>query len=92
MKIDRVLASHPAVAEAAVFAAPDHRLGEDIVAAVVSAPGQNATQRELRAWMLDRLRPSRVPRRIWVVDALPRTPTGKVRRGELASRWEAMNQ
>jgi acyl-CoA synthetase (AMP-forming)/AMP-acid ligase II len=92
VEIDHVLASHPAVAEAAVFAAPDRRLGEDIVAAVVLAPGQNATQRELRAWMLDRLRPSRVPRRIWVVDALPRTPTGKVRRGELVSRWEATHQ
>jgi acyl-CoA synthetase (AMP-forming)/AMP-acid ligase II len=92
VEIDRVLASHPAVAEAAVFAVPDQRLGEDVVAAVVFAPGQSATHRALRAWMLDRLRPSKVPRRIWVVEALPRTPTGKVRRGELASRWEVMHR
>jgi acyl-coenzyme A synthetase/AMP-(fatty) acid ligase len=37
--------------------------------------------------MLDRLSAYKVPRRIWVVDNLPRTPTGKVRRGVLAARW-----
>jgi acyl-coenzyme A synthetase/AMP-(fatty) acid ligase len=45
------------------------------------------TQRALRRWMLDRLSPYKVPRRIWFVDALPRTRTGKVQRGELARRW-----
>jgi acyl-coenzyme A synthetase/AMP-(fatty) acid ligase len=37
--------------------------------------------------MLDRLSRYKVPRRIWMVDALPRTPTGKVQRGALAQRW-----
>jgi acyl-coenzyme A synthetase/AMP-(fatty) acid ligase len=37
--------------------------------------------------MLDRLSPYRVPRRIWFVDALPRTRTGKVQRGVLADRF-----
>jgi acyl-CoA synthetase (AMP-forming)/AMP-acid ligase II len=86
-EVDRVLQSHPAVAEAAVFAVPDDRLGEDIVAAVVMRDGLSALPRELRAWMLDRLLPSKVPRRVWRLDALPRTPSGKVRRGELARRW-----
>lgn len=86
-EVDRVLQSHPAVAEAAVFAVPDARFGEDLVAAVVMRAGQSASPRELRAWMLERLSPSRTPRRIWVIDALPRTPSGKVQRGELARRW-----
>ena len=42
---------------------------------------------ELRLWMLERLTPAKVPRRIWMVAALPRTPTGKVQRGELARLW-----
>jgi long-chain acyl-CoA synthetase len=82
-----VLQGHPAVAEAAVFGVPDARFGEDLVAAVVIRPGMRVASRALRSWMLDRLSPSRSPRRIWMVAALPRTPTGKVQRGELARRW-----
>ncbi len=88
VEIDHALLAHPAVAEAAVFAVPDARLGEDIVAAVVLRPGQSVAARELRDWLLQRLSPFKVPRRIWQVAALPRTSTGKVRRGELARRWQ----
>jgi oxalate---CoA ligase len=88
-EIDAVLLAHPAVCEAATFAVPDARLGEDIVAAVVLEPGRSPTPRELRGWMLDRLAPHKVPRRIWFADdgPLPRTPSGKVRRAELAQRF-----
>ncbi|MGH2617108.1 MAG: class I adenylate-forming enzyme family protein, partial [Thermomicrobiales bacterium] len=86
-EVDRVLQGHPAVAEAAVFAVPDARLGEDIVAAVVVNPKTSASARELRVWMLERLTPSKVPRRIWMTGSLPRTETGKVQRAELARRW-----
>jgi acyl-CoA synthetase (AMP-forming)/AMP-acid ligase II len=86
-EIDSVLLAHPAVAEAAAFAVPDERLGEDVVAAVVLRPGMSATSRDLRHFLLDRLALSRAPRRMWFVDGLPRTTTGKVRRGELAQRW-----
>jgi acyl-CoA synthetase (AMP-forming)/AMP-acid ligase II len=87
VEVDHALLSHPAVAGAAVFAVPDARLGEDLVAAVVLRPDVTATKRELRAWLLDRLSPYKVPRRIWMVDALPRTRTGKVQRGVLADRF-----
>jgi acyl-CoA synthetase (AMP-forming)/AMP-acid ligase II len=87
VEVDHTLLRHPAVAEAAVFAVPDARLGEDVVAAVVLKPDVTATRRELRSWMLDRLSPYKVPRRIWEVDALPRTRTGKVQRGALADRF-----
>jgi acyl-CoA synthetase (AMP-forming)/AMP-acid ligase II len=86
-EVDEALLAHPAVSAAGTFAVPDARLGQDIVAAVVFEPGQIAAARELRAWMLDRLSPHKVPRRIWVVDDLPRTPTGKVQRGVLADRF-----
>jgi acyl-CoA synthetase (AMP-forming)/AMP-acid ligase II len=86
-EVDEVICAHPSVAAAAVFAVPDARLGQDAVAAVVRRPETSAKARELRAWMLDHLTPYKVPRRIWFVDRLPRTPTGKVQRGELAQRW-----
>ncbi len=58
-EVDFVLASHPAIARAAVFAVPDARLGEDIVAAVVLKLGATASPRDLRKWMLERLTPSK---------------------------------
>jgi acyl-CoA synthetase (AMP-forming)/AMP-acid ligase II len=86
-EVDEALLAHPAVREAATFAVPDERLGEDIVAAVVIEEGQTPTPRELRSWMHDRLATHKVPRRIWFVDALPRTRSGKPLRGALAERF-----
>jgi acyl-CoA synthetase (AMP-forming)/AMP-acid ligase II len=86
-EVDQVLAGHPAVAAAAVFPVPDRRFGEDMVAAVVLKPGATVSQRDLRKWMLARMSPFKVPRRIWIVTALPQTATGKVQRGVLADRF-----
>jgi acyl-CoA synthetase (AMP-forming)/AMP-acid ligase II len=87
LEIDRALLAHPALREAAAFSVPDARLGEDVVAAVVFAPAAQASVRELRMWMLERLSPFKTPRRVWTVDSLPRTGSGKVQRGELTRRW-----
>src|SRR5690606_23537915 len=87
-EIDEALSRHPAVAAAAVFGAPDLRLGEDLVAAVVLAAGSTVTPRELRRWLLGQLSPFKVPRRIWFVAELPRTATGKVQRRILAERFQ----
>ena len=86
-EVESILLAHPAVIDAAVFAVPDAVLGEEAVAAVVLEPGRDASARDLRAWMLDRLTIAKSPRRIWFVTALPRTETGKVQRGELTRRW-----
>jgi acyl-CoA synthetase (AMP-forming)/AMP-acid ligase II len=86
-EVDGVLQTHPAVVEAAAFAVPDARLGEDIVAAVVLREGVTIRAWELRAWLLERLSPAKVPRRFWMVEGLPRTASGKVQRGVLAERF-----
>jgi acyl-CoA synthetase (AMP-forming)/AMP-acid ligase II len=86
-EVDGILQTHPAIAEAATFAVPDARLGEDIVAAVVLREGVTIRAWELRAWLLERLSPAKVPRRFWIVEDLPRTETGKVRRGALRERF-----
>jgi oxalate---CoA ligase len=86
-EVDAALSAHPAVAESAAFGVADDLLGEDIVAAVVLESAATVTARELRAWLLDRLSAPKVPRRIWFVDELPRTATGKVERGTLARLW-----
>ena len=86
-EVDAALRSHPAVADAAVFAIPEPILGEDLVAAVVLEPGMSLGRKAVHGWLLDRLPLFKVPRRIWFVEELPRTATGKVQRGELVRRW-----
>jgi acyl-CoA synthetase (AMP-forming)/AMP-acid ligase II len=86
-EVDAALEAHPAVAEAAAFGVPDDRLGEDIVAAVVLIADASVSPRQLRAWLLARISAHKMPRRFWFVSELPRTPTGKVRRGVLTRLW-----
>jgi len=84
-EIDEVLLDHPAVAQAVTFALPDLALGEDVAAAVVlREPG--VTERDLRRFASLRLAPFKVPRRIVVVEDIPKGPTGKIQRIGLAER------
>ena len=82
-EIDDVLQRHPAVAEAAAFAVPHPRLGEDVAAAVVLKAGATVTSLELREFLLPALAQFKIPRRIVFVDRLPKGATGKVQRQRL---------
>jgi long-chain acyl-CoA synthetase len=79
-EVEAVLASHPRVADACVFAQPDARLGEVPHACVVTrgAPAGPRLEAELLAYCRTRLADFKVPGRIEFVDALPRTASGKV--------------
>jgi len=78
-EVERVLATHPDVVEAAVFGVADDEWGQRVCAAVTGRVDAGA----MRAFARDRLPGSHVPKEIFVVEALPRTQTGKVRRSEL---------
>jgi oxalate---CoA ligase len=82
-EIDDALQRHPDVAEAAAFAVPHPRLGEDVAAAVVLREGATMTQLKLREFLLPRLAQFKIPRRIVFVDRLPKGATGKVQRQRL---------
>ncbi|HWQ02112.1 MAG TPA: AMP-binding protein [Gaiellaceae bacterium] len=86
MEIDDVLLRHAAVAQAVTFAMPDPRLGEEVAAAVVLAPDQEADERTLQDFVVATLAPFKVPRRIVLLDEIPKGPTGKVQRIGLAER------
>jgi len=81
--VEHAVASHPAVREVAVIGVEHPVLGEDVVAFVAFRDGAGATPDELRAHTLEQLARFKVPRRWYVVDALPRNATGKVVKGEL---------
>ena len=84
-EIDIALLEHPDVVEAAAFAIPHDRLGEDVAAAVVLRDGAAVTTAQLRIFVGERLAPYKVPRRVVVVEALPRGRTGKIERTNLAA-------
>jgi fatty-acyl-CoA synthase len=78
-EIEAELVSHPAVSDAAVIAVTDEKWGEAGVAFVVG----NATGEELASYLAHRIAKYKVPRRFVFVDALPRTPYGKVEKEKL---------
>jgi len=84
--VDDVLLSHPGIAQAAAFAVPDERLGEDIAAAVVLRPGSPADEAGIRAYAAGKLAYFKVPRRVIFVEEIPKGPTGKLQRAGLAGQ------
>ena len=90
-EVEEVLYEHPAVAEAVVVAIPHPSLGEEIGAAVALKAGATATPEELRAFVKDRLAAYKYPRAVWIVDALPQGPTGKLLRREVVIPEEVLS-
>jgi acyl-CoA synthetase (AMP-forming)/AMP-acid ligase II len=88
-EIDQALMQHPAVAQAAAYAVPHPRLGEDVAAAIVLRPGSRVTPAELREFLGTQLATYKIPRRIDIVDQLPKGITGKVQRKRLTENAPA---
>jgi long-chain acyl-CoA synthetase len=82
-EIEEVLYEHPAVAEAAVIGLPHPALGEEVGAAVTVKPGADATAEELRDYVKAQVAAYKYPRKVWIVDALPKGPTGKILKREI---------
>ncbi|CAB4799216.1 MAG: AMP-binding protein [Actinobacteria bacterium] len=82
--VERLLLAHPSVADAAVAGVADDEWGQRVVAYVATRSGTNApTLDELRALVKESLPAYCAPRQLVVVDAIPKTAVGKIRRNEL---------
>jgi acyl-CoA synthetase (AMP-forming)/AMP-acid ligase II len=81
-EIDDVLLQHPSVGEAVAFGLPHERWGEEVAAAVV-LKGE-ASEKDLLAFARERLADYKVPRKLFIVERIPRTATGKIQRRAVA--------
>ena len=87
-EVERVLASHPAVRDVAVVAMPDARYGERVCAFVVPQPGQRLELAEVqRHFGAAGVARQKTPEALFLVDDLPRTASGKVRKADLRQRF-----
>ena len=86
LEVDGILSDHPAVGQCVTFAVPHAKLGEDVSAAVVLKEGQSATDREIRDFASQRLAPFKVPRKILILEEIPKGATGKLQRIGLAEK------
>ena len=85
-EVDEALLQHPAVAQAVTFAMPHDRLGEEVAAAVVLREPNEADERALRKFVGERLADFKTPRKIVVLDEIPKGATGKIQRIGLAEK------
>jgi acyl-CoA synthetase (AMP-forming)/AMP-acid ligase II len=84
-EIDELLLTHPAVAEAVCFGVPHPTWGEEVEAAVVLRPELSALEADLLRFCGERLADFKRPKKIRIVESIPRTATGKIQRLNVAA-------
>ena len=87
-EIDEVLYQHPAVAAAAAIGVPDQLYGEEVAAFVVLKEGREASEAEIVAFCRARLADYKCPKTVRFVSEIPKGPTGKLLKRELASQFK----
>lgn len=86
LEVDGILLDHPAIQQVVAFAMPHPKLGEEVAAAVVLREGQSATERDIRDFCATRMADFKVPRRVVILDEIPKGATGKLQRIGLAEK------
>ena len=85
-EVDEVIMDHPAVAQVVTFAMPHEKLGEEVAAAVVLRDGLAVTEVEIREFCAARLADFKVPRKLVILEEIPKGATGKLQRIGLAAK------
>ena len=85
-EIDDILMDHPAVGQVVCFGIPHDKLGEEVGAAVVLREGVAATEKELRDYVATRVADFKVPRKILLLEEIPKGATGKLQRIGMAQK------
>ena len=83
-EVDQIVLEHEAIAEAVAFAAPDELFGEEVAVAVVLHSGKDLGPSDLKNWLRGRMSDFKIPQHVYILDAIPKTATGKVQRTGLS--------
>lgn len=86
LEVDGVLMDHPSIAQVVTFALPHPKLGEEVAAAVVLREGEEADERNIRDFAATRMADFKVPRKVVILDEIPKGATGKMQRIGLAEK------
>jgi len=89
-EIDEALYEHPSVLEAAGFAIPDERYGQEVMACVALKPNTSGTEEEFIELLKKSLGGFKCPKRIFIMDELPKGPSGKIQRLKLADLTQTL--
>ena len=84
-EVEAAMYRHPAIKECCIIASPDERRGETVKLVAVLKPGRETAPDDLIAWARTQMAAYKVPRKIEFIDALPRTPSGKL-------MWRALQE
>lgn len=87
LEIEAALLDHPSITQCAVIGVEDATWGEAVAAAVVLQPGESVQLEPLRQWCRQRLSSYKIPRRLLVLDQLPRNAMGKVTKPALRQQF-----
>jgi long-chain acyl-CoA synthetase len=88
-EIDEVLYQHPGVAAAAAVGVPDELYGEEVAAVIVLKPGASVSEQEVIDYCKARLADFKCPKTVRFVEDIPKGPTGKLLKRELAKMLSA---
>ena len=87
VEVEQAVVTHPKVADVAVVGVPDQRWGETVLAIVVPVAGETVSLEQIQEHCRPLIGGYKIPRRLQVVDALPRNPSGKVLKHLLRDEW-----
>lgn len=90
-EVEIALRQHPLVEDAAVVGLPSEHSGEEVVAAIIVQPGADVDEEAIREFVRGILTPYKVPRRLFVVDELPKSLIGKVLRRQVRESLMSLN-
>lgn len=88
-EVEDALRSHPSIADVAVVGLPSERSGEEVVAAIVLATGAELDEQALRDFVRPNLAGYKVPKRVFVVEELPKSLIGKVIRRQVREQLQS---
>jgi acyl-CoA synthetase (AMP-forming)/AMP-acid ligase II len=85
-ELEDIIYRFPGVAEAAIVGTPDKVYGENIVAFIVASPGATLSEQEIIDFMKAETSSFKVPKKIHIIDMLPKNPVGKILKRELREK------